>query len=347
MLNTDPWSSSRCLTQQVPFLTSSQVRSCCLAQDHTWRIHALGQKGRHRSSQTGLTHYNVIMLGDMLTLCDKKYKDYTHISCWPKIFNHSFNPFHHLSSHGCFFRTRGHEVIEVDYFLMKSSKQKRKHTRVTIKLNHVYSGIRSAWHYIAGYLQTSFSPLNTLWCSNYYCIAPQINMNEFCQYHIPKLLTGTLRLIQNEIHFSDLSLRNRISFMKDNSGWCVTGLFFKKHSHLSSDVLWGPLGTFGAHDMHGLSETGQSETGTQKTKQTHVLRRPEGCLSSQALPSHCWQHVRSSVQCFPTCHRNTVPGGRTTLFISTLLMCSLLMTQRQGSQQLNTNGKKYGLPFLS
>jgi hypothetical protein len=45
----------------------------------------------------------------------------TYISCGPEVFNHSFNPFHHLSSHGCFFRTRGHEVIKVNYFLMQSS----------------------------------------------------------------------------------------------------------------------------------------------------------------------------------------------------------------------------------
>lgn len=39
-------------------------------------------------------------------------------------------------------------------------------------------------------------------------------------------------------------------------------VFLLKHSHPSSDVLQGPLGTSGVHIMHGWSETGQSETGT-------------------------------------------------------------------------------------
>jgi hypothetical protein len=50
----------------------------------------------------------------------------THISCGPEVFHHSFDPFHHLPSHGCFFRTRGHEVIKVDYLLMKSVEKREK-----------------------------------------------------------------------------------------------------------------------------------------------------------------------------------------------------------------------------
>ena len=50
---------------------------------------------------------------------------YTHIGRRPEVLNHGLDPPHHFSSHGSFFRTRGHEVIKVNYFLVKSSGQKR------------------------------------------------------------------------------------------------------------------------------------------------------------------------------------------------------------------------------
>lgn len=48
-------------------------------------------------------------------------------------------------------------------------------------------------------------------------------------------------------------------------------VFILKHSHPSSDVFRGPLGTFRAHTMHGWSETGQSKTG-------HKRQRRHTCL---------------------------------------------------------------------
>lgn len=66
----------------------------------------------------------------------------------------------------------------------------------------LYSGIRSAWHY--NIFLATYKPVSLLvWtlCDGpiaQYCIAPQINTSEFCQYHIPKFLTGTLRLSQKK-----------------------------------------------------------------------------------------------------------------------------------------------------
>lgn len=50
---------------------------------------------------------------------------YTHVGRRPEVLDHGLDPPHHFSSHGSFFRTRGHEVIKVNYFLVKSSGQKR------------------------------------------------------------------------------------------------------------------------------------------------------------------------------------------------------------------------------